>query len=74
MCIRDRAGTTFGSRVREALENLEEKVEGIVTTYDHPFSRDDHEAVDHPSQVEMGEVRGGRVVSAREDAKKRMAK
>ncbi len=68
------AGTTFGSRVREALENLEEKVEGIVTTYDHPFSRDDHEAVDHPSQVEMGEVRGGRVVSAREDAKKRMAK
>ncbi|MBK6630001.1 MAG: ABC transporter substrate-binding protein [Betaproteobacteria bacterium] len=36
------AGTTFGSRVR-ALQNLEEeKVDGVVTTYDRPFSRDDH--------------------------------
>jgi branched-chain amino acid transport system substrate-binding protein len=68
------AGTTFGSRVREALENLEEKVDGVVTTYDRPFSRDDHEAIDHPGQVTMGEVRGGRVVRAHEDSKRKAAK
>jgi len=68
------AGTTFGSRVREALENLEEKVDGVVTTYDRPFSRDDHEAYDHPGQVTMGEVRGGRVVRTIDDPKRKMAK
>ncbi len=64
------AGTTHGSRVREALENFKEKVEGAVTTYDRPFSRSDHEAFDNPGQVAMGEVRGGRVVRAHEDKKK----
>lgn len=65
------AGTTYGSRVREALENLEEKVEGVVTTYDHPFSRHDHEAFDHPGQILMGEVRGGRVVRVHEDIRQK---
>ena len=57
------AGVTF----REALEDLREKVEGVITTYERPFSRTDHEAFDHPGQVAMGEVRGGRVVRAHED-------
>lgn len=68
------AGTTHGSRVREALENLKEKVEGVIMTYEHPFSRSDHEAVDGPGQVTMGEVRGGRVVRAYEDTRKKTAK
>jgi branched-chain amino acid transport system substrate-binding protein len=68
------AGTTHGSRVREALENLKEKVEGVIMTYEHPFSRTDHEAIDGPGQVTMGEVRGGRVVRAYEDARKKTAK
>jgi branched-chain amino acid transport system substrate-binding protein len=68
------AGTTHGSRVREALENLKEKVEGVITTYERPFSRGDHEAFDSPGQVAMGEVRGGRVVRAYEDARKKGAK
>jgi branched-chain amino acid transport system substrate-binding protein len=68
------AGTTHGSRVREALENLREKVEGVIMTYEHPFSRSDHEAVDGPGQVTMGEVRGGRVVRAYEDTRKKTAK
>ncbi len=68
------AGTTHGSRVREALENLREKVEGVIMTYEHPFSRTDHEAIDGPGQVTMGEVRGGRVVRAYEDARKKTAK
>lgn len=68
------AGTTHGSRVRESLENLKEKVEGVITTYDRPFSRTDHEAFDHPGQVTMGEVRGGRVVRATEESRKKAAK
>jgi branched-chain amino acid transport system substrate-binding protein len=64
------AGTVHGSRVREALEDLKEKVEGVIMTYDRPFSRGDHEAFDSPGQVTMGEVRGGRVVRAHEDRKK----
>ena len=63
------AGTTFGSRVREALEDLDEKVEGVIMTYERPFSRQDHEAFDNVSQVVMGQVRSGRVVRAHEDSR-----
>jgi len=58
------AGTTDGVKVREALENLKEKVDGVVKTYDHPFTHDDHEAIKAGDAV-MGEVQGGRVVRAR---------
>jgi branched-chain amino acid transport system substrate-binding protein len=58
------AGVTDGSKVREALENLNEKVEGVVTTYNKPFTHDDHEAI-KPSMTVFGEVRDGRVVLAR---------
>jgi branched-chain amino acid transport system substrate-binding protein len=58
------AGTTDGVKVREALENLSEKVEGVVTTYDKPFTHDDHEAI-KPSLVHMGEVKGGRILLAK---------
>ncbi len=68
------AGTTHGSRVREALESLKEKVEGVVMTYERPFSRSDHEAIDNPGQVVMGEVRNGRVVHAPQEPKKKPAK
>jgi branched-chain amino acid transport system substrate-binding protein len=58
------AGTTDGVKVREALENLKEKVEGVVTTYDKPFSHDDHEAI-KPNLVQMGEVKNGRILLAK---------
>ena len=32
------AGGTDGPKIREALENLSEKVDGVVTTYDKPFT------------------------------------
>jgi branched-chain amino acid transport system substrate-binding protein len=64
------AGTTDGPKVREALENLQTKVEGVVTTYDKPFTHDDHEAITANIPV-FGEVKGSRVVYAyEEDAKK----
>ena len=67
------AGTTHGSRVREALEDLKEKVEGVIMTYERPFSRSDHETIDSPGQVVMGEVRGGRVVRAHDDNNRKKA-
>jgi branched-chain amino acid transport system substrate-binding protein len=58
------AGTTDGVKVREALENLSGKVEGVVTTYDKPFTHDDHEAIKR-DLVQMGEVKNGRIVLAK---------
>jgi branched-chain amino acid transport system substrate-binding protein len=57
------AGTTDGEKIREALENLNEKVPGIVTTYDKPFTKADHEAITDNIPV-MGQVKNGRVVYA----------
>jgi branched-chain amino acid transport system substrate-binding protein len=57
------AGSTDGRKVRAALENLNEKVEGVVTTYDHPFTATDHEAISANIPV-FGVVKNGRVVPA----------
>ncbi len=58
------AGTTDGPKVREALENLKEKIDGVVKTYDHPYTHDDHEAIKTGDAV-MGMVSGGHVVHAK---------
>lgn len=64
------ANSTDGSKIREALENLNAKVDGVVTTYDKPFTKDDHEAITANIPV-FGEVKGGKVVYAyAEDMKK----
>ncbi len=57
------AGSTEGPKIRAALENLGEKVEGVVTVYDHPFSAADHEAISSNIPV-FGIVKDGRVVPA----------
>lgn len=58
------AGTTDGPKVRAALENLNETVDGVVTTYSKPYSKDNHEAIDAKTTV-FGEVKNGRVVLAK---------
>ncbi|EGF33102.1 Extracellular ligand-binding receptor [Oxalobacteraceae bacterium IMCC9480] len=58
------AGTTDGPKVREALESLKEKVDGVVTSYNKPFSKDDHEAIKIDVPV-FGEVKDGRVILAK---------
>lgn len=58
------AGSADGPAVRAALENLKEKVDGVVATYDKPFSHDDHEAI-KPGMAVFGEVANGRVVLAK---------
>ena len=39
------AGATDGDKIREALENLSGKYEGLIKTYDHPFSKTEHDAL-----------------------------
>ena len=39
------AGTTDGPAVRAALEDLKAPVQGVLKTYDKPFSKADHEAL-----------------------------
>jgi len=60
------AGSTDGPKVKEALENLKTPVEGVVTTYNKPFSKGDHEAITANIPV-FGEVKGNRVVYAYAD-------
>ncbi len=64
------AGTTEGPKVKAALEDLKTPVEGVVTTYNKPFTAKDHEAITANIPV-FGEVKGQRVVYAYpEDQKK----
>jgi len=64
------AGSTEGPKVKAALEDLKTPVEGVVTTYNKPFSKTDHDAITANIPV-FGEVKGGKVVYAyAEDQKK----
>jgi branched-chain amino acid transport system substrate-binding protein len=58
------AGSTDGPKVKAALENLSEKIDGVVTTYAKPYSKDDHEAINAEITV-FGEVKDGKVVLAK---------
>ena len=66
------AGTTEGPKVREALENLNEPVVGVITTYNKPFAKGQHEAINASIPV-FGVVKNGRVVYANADDKARSA-
>ena len=68
------AGSTDGVKIREALENLSAKVVGVIQTYDKPYSKLDHEAIDDTSVPVMGEVKGGHVVYAYDADKKKAVK
>ena len=73
------AQSTDTRKIKEALENLNEPVKGVIATWQHPFSKWDpaneltHEAFrrDH---VVMGMVKDGRVVFANEADRQRLAK
>ena len=66
------AGSTDGKKIKDALENLQDKVEGVVTVYNKPFNKDDHEAITLNIPV-FGEVKGGKVVYAYEEDRKKGA-
>jgi len=67
------AKRTDGAALRNALEALQERVEGIVMVYDRPFSRTDHEAIDSTRILVIGEVRNRHVVFAYDEDRKRDA-
>lgn len=60
------AASTDGAMIRAALENLDERVHGVVTTYERPFTAQDHEAITD-NMVVMGEVRRGMVLFAHKE-------
>lgn len=57
------AKSTDGRKIKDALENLQTKIEGVVTVYDKPYSATDHEAISANIPV-FGLVKDGRVVAA----------
>ena len=59
------ANSTEGPKIKAALEDLKAPVEGVVTTYNKPFTKTDHEAITANIPV-FGEVKGQRVVYAYE--------
>ena len=54
------ANSTEGPKILAALQSLNTPVEGVVMTYNKPFSATDHEAI-KAKDVVMGVVEGGRV-------------
>jgi branched-chain amino acid transport system substrate-binding protein len=54
------AGSTEGPKILAALENLNAPINGVVTTYNKPFSKTNHEAI-AAKDVVMGVVENGRV-------------
>lgn len=54
-------GNTSGPALKAALEDLRESYRGVVTTYERPYSADDHEAFSD-RMIWLGEWRGGTIV------------
>ena len=54
------AGSTDGPQILAALENLNAPINGVVMTYNKPFSKTNHEAI-AAKDVVMGVVENGRV-------------
>jgi len=64
------ANSTDGPKIKAALEDLKAPVEGVVTTYNKPFTAKDHEAITANIPV-FGEVKGEKVVYAYEADQKK---
>jgi len=54
------AGSTDGPKILGALQNFNTPLEGVVTTYNKPYTQADHEAITE-KEVVMGVVENGRV-------------
>lgn len=66
------ANSTDGAKIKEALENLKSRYQGVITSYHKPFSREDHDAITQ-NMLLMGVVSSGRVDYAYADDQKRGA-
>ncbi len=61
-----------GDAIRQALENLSFRYQGVVTSYDDPFSAEDHDAIT-ANMIVIGKVSGGRVDYAYHEDQQRSA-
>lgn len=59
----DQAGSTDGDAIRQAMESLASPYEGLIKTYDKPFSVDNHDALS-PDDYIMVHYEGNEVVPA----------
>ena len=57
----EQAGSTDGDAIREALENLQGTYDGLIKTYDKPFSAKNHDALG-PDDYIMVHYEGDKVV------------
>ena len=58
------ANSTDGPKIQDALENLQQRTSStVVSRYDKPFSKTDHEAITL-NMIVMGEIRNGKVAYA----------
>ena len=73
------AGTTDSRKIRDALEDLKDPVEGVIATWKKPYSKwnpadvTTHEAFRRENVV-MGVVKGGHMVFANQADRQRLAK
>ena len=54
-------GDTTGPALKSVLEDLDGVYRGVITTFDKPFSKDDHDAFS-PRMIWLGEWRAGSIV------------
>ncbi len=64
--------TLDGDAIRRALENLESRYQGVVTSYEKPFTSQDHDAISANMMV-IARVSGGRVDYAYREDQQRSA-
>src|SRR6266852_15324 len=57
----DQAGSTDGTKVRDALENLKAEHKGLIKTYKRPFTAEQHDALTDDDYV-MVVWKGGKIV------------
>jgi branched-chain amino acid transport system substrate-binding protein len=64
------ANSTDGEKIKDALENLQGRYQGTITSYGKPFSKRDHDAITQ-NMLLMGMIKGGRVdYASSEDARR----
>jgi branched-chain amino acid transport system substrate-binding protein len=64
--------TLDGDAIRMSLENLNFRYQGVVTSYERPFSAQDHDAIT-TNMIVLGKVSGGRVDYAYSEDQQRSA-
>ncbi|WP_326940177.1 ABC transporter substrate-binding protein [Actimicrobium sp. GrIS 1.19] len=66
------ANSGDGSKIREALENLTSRYQGVITSYAKPFSKVDHDAITQ-NMLWIGRVTNGRIDYANSEDQRKSA-